>query len=242
MVSTYYEDFEKWISDLDTTTLRGVKIYIDEALVGSLDTQVIREVNYYLTLLSKARLRTALEVELLGRQSKAEGMRDAKAKYLMELVDKFLTKYQVAKALELKQLDCLDLIDYRGLGYCYRFLKLVQERSEPIGLNDLSYTSAVLQLNREFDLQDTDYLTVYQKLLIAFVKGGGSDKLAKMVYTKIEDKFKSDCLHYSNEPHFVGVYETYKLVRILETVRTHDLVEFLVSNVEYLEQLDAIDR
>lgn len=240
MVSTYYEDFEKWISDLDTTTLRGVKIYIDDALVGSLGTQVIREVNYYLTLLSKVRLRTALEVELLGRQSKAEGMRDAKAKYLMVQVDSFITKYQVAKALELKQVDCLDLIDYRGLGYCYRFLKLVQDRSEPIGLSDLSYTSAVLQLNREFDLQDTDYLIVYQKLLIAFVKG--SDKLAKMVYTKIEDKFKSDCLHYSNEPHFVGVYETYKLVRILETVKSHDLVEFLVSNVEYLEQLDAIDR
>lgn len=242
MVSTYYEDFEKWISDLDTTTLRGVKIYIDDALVGSLGTHVIREVNYYLTLLSKARLRTALEVELLGRQSKAEGMRDAKAKYLMVQVDSFITKYQVAKALELKQVDCLDLIDYRGLGYCYRFLKLMQDRSEPIGLSDLSYTSAVLQLNREFDLQDTDYLTVYQKLLIAFVKGGGSDKLAKMVYTKIEDKFKSDCLHYINEPHFVGVYETYKLVRILETVKSHDLVEFLVSNVEYLEQLDAIDR
>ena len=103
MVTTYYEDFEKWISDLDTTTLRGVKIYIDDALVGSLDTQVIREVNSYLTILSKARLRTALEVELLGRQSKAEGVRDAKAKYLMSQVDSFLTKYQVAKALELKQ-------------------------------------------------------------------------------------------------------------------------------------------
>ena len=49
MVSTYYEDFEKWLKGLDTQTVYWVHIYLEEHLGGGLSKEDLREVNEYLS-------------------------------------------------------------------------------------------------------------------------------------------------------------------------------------------------
>lgn len=236
MVTTYYEDFEKWLKGLDTQTVYWVHIYLEEHLGGGLSKEDLREVNEYLSKISKSKLLELVATEFSLRNKLSKERQDQKVQYLASRLDEF-TIPKVEELVRLDRLDALDYMDYRGLGYCYR---LIEHLSNAKGtLNQLGVIGG---LNVEFGLDDTEYPLVYQEFVGRFAHAHKLDVLKDFICKKLEDKFKFDCLHYSQDAHFTGVYETFKLMRVLEAVNPVGLVEFIAGNVDYLEQLDAIGR
>lgn len=227
------EEFEKWLKDLDTQTVYAVNVYLKEHLGSGLSKHDLREVNDYLSKYSREKLVELVSTELSVRSEVSKERQDQKIQYLASQLDELT----VQKVEELNDLDALDCMDYRGLGYCYR---LAEHLSNAKGT--LNQLGVICGLDIEFGLIDTDYPLVYQDFVGKFAQADKLDVLMEFIYRKLEDKFRLDCLHYSQDCHFTGVYETFKLTRKLETVNSVGLVEFLTGNVEYLEQLDAIGR